>query len=125
YKVEVAQSEPVKGNFTTVARCRLSGTVLGPTNHHDYQRRLRNLYEQRFSRRMSFADYQRQIEIVTDPAAVEQWKEEARKVTTFVTTRADPPLTFHSAAEAERHFRQQYLPQLLQITEEVAIDGVT
>src|SRR5205814_8017681 len=108
-----------------VARCRLSGTVLGPTNHHDYQRRLRNLYEQRFSRRMGFADYQRQIEIMTDPAAVEQWKEQARKVTTFVATREEPPLTFHSATEAERHFRQHYLSELLQTIEEVLIDGVT
>ncbi len=58
YKVDITETEPIKGNFTNVARCRLSGTLLGPTNHHDYQRRLRNLYEQRFSRRMSFADYQ-------------------------------------------------------------------
>src|SRR5205085_10384830 len=81
YKVEFTETEPIKGNFTNVARCRLSGTVLGPTNHHDYQRRLRNLYEQRFSRRMSFSDYQRQIQIVTDPAAIEKWKDDARKVT--------------------------------------------
>src|SRR5205085_10047906 len=67
YRIEVTQSEPLKGNFATVARCRLSGTILGPTNHHDYQRKLRALYEQRFSRRMSFPEYQRQIEIVSDP----------------------------------------------------------
>src|SRR5207248_4385479 len=58
YKVDITETEPIKGNFTNVARCRLSGTLLGPTNHHDYQRRLRNLYEQRFNLRMSFADYQ-------------------------------------------------------------------
>jgi hypothetical protein len=63
----------------------LSGTLLGPTNHHAYQPQLRSLYEQRFSRRLSFADYQRQIEIVSDPAVVERWKEEARKVTTYTT----------------------------------------
>src|SRR6202007_1260248 len=84
-KVDITQSEPIKGNFTNVARCKLSGTLLGPTNHHDYQKRLRSLFEQRFSRRMTFADYQRQIEIVSDPALVEQWKEEARKITTYST----------------------------------------
>ena len=110
YKVEVIQSEPLKGNFTNVARCRLSGTLFGPTNHHSYQAQLRNLYEQRFSRRMSFVDYQRQIEIVSDPAAVEQWKEQARSVTTFTTISEDVPLSFTSATEAERHFRQNYLP---------------
>src|SRR5207253_1430253 len=77
YKIDITETEPIKGNFTNVARCKLSGTLLGPTNHHDYQRRLRNLFEQRFSRRMSFADYQRQIQIVTDPAEIEKWKEDA------------------------------------------------
>src|SRR5262249_8796969 len=64
YQVNVVESDPIKGSFSNVARCRLSGTLLGPTNHHAYQPQLRSLYEQRFSRRMSFADYQRQIEIV-------------------------------------------------------------
>src|SRR5213595_3519775 len=99
YRIEITQSEPIKGNFSNVARCRLSGTLLGPTNYHSYQPRLRSLYEQRFSRRMSFDDYQRQIEIVNDPALVERWKEDARSVTTYVTLHAEAPLTFQSASE--------------------------
>src|SRR5437763_12219306 len=106
----VSASYPIKGNFSKVARCRLSGTVLGPTNHHNYQPQLRSLYEQRYSRRMSFQDFQRQIEIVSDPGVVEQWKEQARSITTFKTKDEENPATFKSAAEAERHFRQTYLP---------------
>lgn len=124
YIVEVTQTEPLKGNFTNVARCRLSGTLLGPTNHHQYQPQLRTLYETRFSRRMSFQDYQRQVEIVSDPAVVEQWKEQARNVTTYVTKTGEPPTTFSSAAEAERHFRQNHLPGLLRSAPEVTINGV-
>jgi hypothetical protein len=124
YNVEVVQSEPIKGNFTSVARCRASGTILGPTNHHAYQPRLRSLYEQRFSRRMSFPEYQRQIEIISDPAVVEQWKEEARNVTTFTTLKEEPPVTFNTAAETERHFRQHYLTGLIQTVPEQIIDGV-
>ena len=124
YTVEVTQTEPIKGNFTNVARCRLSGTLLGPTNHHAYQPQLRNLYETRFSRRMSFADYQRQVEVVSDPAVVEQWKEQARNVTTYQVKNAEPPLSFPSSAEAERHFRQNYLPALLREANELTISGV-
>ena len=124
YSIETTQSEPLKGNFTNVARCRLSGTLLGPTNHHSYQPQLRNLYEQRFSRRMSFQDYQRQIEIVSDPAVVEQWKEQARSVTTYTTKDIEPPLTFSSAADAERHFRQTHLPTLMRSAQELTINGV-
>lgn len=123
YRTEVAQSEPIKGSFGSVARCRLSGTLLGPTNHHGYQMQLRNLYEQRFSRRMSFSEYQRQIEIVNDPEIVERWKEDARSVTTFVTLQEESPLTFKSAAEAERHFRQTYLPGLLRNGIAMTVDG--
>jgi hypothetical protein len=123
YKVDITETEPIKGNFTNVARCRLSGTFLGPTNHHDYQRRLRNLYEQRFSRRMSFADYQRQIQIVTDPAEIEKWKEDARKVTTFSTLRDEMPVRFSSVTETERHFQQNYLPGLVRSVSELIIDG--
>jgi hypothetical protein len=125
YQVNVVESDPIKGSFSNVARCRLSGTLLGPTNHHAYQPQLRSLYEQRFSRRLSFADYQRQIEIVSDPAVVERWKEEARKVTTYTTLREQTPLTFSSAAEAERHFRTHYFPALVRNVDDVTVGGTS
>src|SRR5437867_13103818 len=123
YKIDVSETDPIKGNFSNVARCRLSGTLLGPTNHHSYQPQLRSLYEQRFSRRMSFVDYQRQIEIVSDAALVERWKEEARKVTSYTTLREENPLTFSSAVEAERHFRSHYSPGLIRSVQESMIGG--
>ncbi len=124
YTVEQTQTEPLKGNFTNVARCRVSGTLLGPTNHHAYQPQLRALYEQRFSRRMGFQDYQRQIEIVSDPAVVEEWKEQARSITTYKTKGLEPEVEFKNAAEAERHFRQTHLPTLQRSAQEVTIGGV-
>ncbi len=123
YRADIIENEPIKGNFSNVARCRLSGTLLGPTNYHTYQLQLRSLYEQRFSRRMSFGEYQRQIEIVSDPALVEQWKEDARKVTTYTTVREESPATFSSASETERHFRSQYCPTLIRSVQEVTIGG--
>jgi hypothetical protein len=123
YQINVVENEPIKGNFSNVARCRLSGTLLGPTNYHAYQPQLRSLYEQRFSRRMSFAEYQRQIEIVSDAALVERWKDEARKVTTYTTLREESPLTFSSVVETERHFRSKYLPGLIRRLEHVTIGG--
>jgi hypothetical protein len=123
YQANVVENEPIKGNFSNVARCRLSGTLLGPTNYHAYQPQLRSLYEQRFSRRMSFVEYQRQIEIVSDSALVERWKEEARKTTTYTTLREENPVTFSSVMEAERHFRSQYGPTLIRSVKEVTIGG--
>src|SRR5436190_13484057 len=125
YQVNVVETDPVKGNFSNVARCRLSGTLLGPTNHHAYQPQLRSLYDQRFSRRMSFADYERQIEIVSDAALIDRWKEEARKVTTYKTLRENTPVTFSSPVEAERHFRSNYLPGSIRNINEVTIGGAS
>lgn len=125
YQSEVTTAEPVKGNFTSVARERTTGTLLGPTNYHGYQPQLRKLYEQRFRRRLSFPEFQRQIEIVADPALVEQWKEEVRKSTSFTTRDAETPLTFTSETEAERHFRDNHLSNQIQETREAVIDGVT
>jgi hypothetical protein len=80
--------EAPKGNFSNVARCRANGVLLGPTNYHGYQPALRRLFEERFSRRMSFPEFQREIEVVNDPALVEQWKQQASSSTIF---RLKPP----------------------------------
>jgi hypothetical protein len=109
YATEVIEKEPIKGNFTSVARCSLSGRILGPTNYHTFQKNIRALYDQRFSRRMSFEEYRRTVEITTDPAIVEQWKQEARRMTTFRTKEGENPLVFDDLSGVEQHFRQNYL----------------
>lgn len=109
YETQIIEKEPIKGNFTSVARCTLSGKLLGPTNYHAFQPQLRALYEQRFSRRMTFEEYRRTIEIASDPQAVEQWKEEARKVVTYRTKNEPEPVVFESLSAVEQHFRTHYL----------------
>ena len=113
YETQIVEKEPIKGNFTSVARCTLSGKILGPTNYHAFQPALRALYDQRFSRRMSFDDYRRAIEISSDPQLVEQWKDEARKSVTFQTKDQENPVSFDNLAAVEQHFRAHYLPGLV------------
>lgn len=102
YVEENIQRDPPKGNFTNVARHRLSGVLLGPTNHHGYQLARRKLYEERYSRRMSFADFQRDIDVVTDPGLVEQWREQARTVRVFRTQPAAQPQEPQSQSQSQR-----------------------
>jgi hypothetical protein len=113
YTSEIVEKEPIKGNFTSVARCGLSGRLLGPTNYHTFQKVIRSLYEQRFSRRMSFEEYRRSIEITSDPELVNQWKEEARKVVTYSTKDEENPVAFESVAAMEQHFRGNHLEKLI------------
>ncbi len=114
YVEETVQGEPIKGNFSNVARVRGTDILLGPTNHHGYQPALRRIYEERFSRRMSFQEYQQQeIEIVNAEQAVADWKEQARSSTTYSTTKEAEPIVFKTLFDAEQHFRKTYLPQLV------------
>jgi hypothetical protein len=113
YTSEIVEKEPIKGNFTSVARCGLSGRLLGPTNYHTFQKVIRSLYEQRFSRRMSFEEYRRSIEITSDPVLVNQWKEEARKVVTYTTKDEENPAAFENVAAMEQHFRAYHLDKLI------------
>jgi hypothetical protein len=125
YTTEIVQGDPPKGNYTSVARERLSGALLGPPNHHGYQVALRKLYEERYARRMSFPDFTRNIDNVTDPAAVEQWKQQVSSVTNYKTKVEEgaEPLVFKTEAEAEQHFRATHLPALLKSGNSLEVGG--
>lgn len=123
YAEQTEQKEPPKGNFTNVARNRLNGALLGPTNYHGYQPALRSDYEKGFSRRMSFEDYRRGIEVVNDPALVERWKEEARTTTSIVTREGEPPTVLASMADAKAHFRQHHFDGLLRSGTTLKVHG--
>jgi hypothetical protein len=125
YETQIVEKEPIKGNFTSVARCTLTGKILGPTNYHAFQPALRALYDQRFSRRMSFDDYRRTIEITSDPQVVEQWKDEARKAVTFRTKDEENPATFDNIASVEQHFRTHHLPALVRACLATELSGDT
>ncbi len=119
---ETVKREPIKGKFTNVARCRLNGAILGPTNYHTYQAGLRRLFEEKFSRRMAFADFQREIEIVRDPEVVEKWKEDQCTVT-VLKLRENPEVVFESESEAESHFKKHFLQNELRTENTVEISG--
>jgi hypothetical protein len=114
YREEVREIEAPKGNYTSVARCRSSGILLGPTNHHAYQVAIRKLYEERFSRRMSFVQFQKEeIEVISSEQAVADWKEQASKQTVYHTTSGTEQLEFKSLQEVESHFNKTYLESLV------------
>ncbi len=124
YKEEVLEVDPPKGNYTSVALCRSTGTFLGPTNYHGYQVAIRRLYEERFSRRMSFPEFQRsEVEVVTSEEAVADWKAEVSKQTSFHTLKEPEVLQFKTLQDAEAHFRKHYLPQLIKTAATLECSG--
>lgn len=82
FDVETVEGEAPSGNFPCVARCGLTGELLGPPNHHSYARRVQEMLHDKFPG-MSEEEYRRKIEIVRDPEVVEQWRNEAKKKVVF------------------------------------------
>ena len=77
YVVETIDGPPPAGNFVCVGRCRRTGKLLGPPNHHAFNRILQEMVTTHFPG-MSLQKYREQVETVRDPELIEQWKNESR-----------------------------------------------
>ncbi len=82
FEKEIQEREAPPGNFVCVARCRLSGALLPPTNHHDHAEQVAVLHRERFSH-MTLDEYRRQIETVRDEQLIEEWKQKYRTQTLY------------------------------------------
>jgi len=116
---EETETEAPAGNFTCVARCGLSGVLLGPPNHHSYADKVQELHMTRFPN-MPLEAYRQRIEVVRDPALIEQWKTESRKRVTyrFKDKPDGEPMTWTSA---EARFTREIAPGLVQQGRRVAV----
>jgi hypothetical protein len=112
--------EAPSGLFSCVGRCRLSGEVLGPPNHHSYNERFMDLYRRRFSH-LSLDEYRQHIELVRDPQLIEQWQEQARKQEVFFPLNEADGKGEMSRRDAERIFAERYARGLIKETRQVLI----
>jgi hypothetical protein len=82
FAIEETEVEPPAGQFRLLARCGLSGVLLGPPNHHGYNEKIQELWSSRFAH-LSKAEYLGHVETLRDEALVEQWKDSLRKKTIY------------------------------------------
>ena len=78
YVAEDVVIDAPSGNFSVVAVCGLSGTILGPPNHHEYQRNIARLHQERFSD-MSLERFKSRIRMESGEEAIERWKEQVSR----------------------------------------------
>lgn len=121
YTAEDVQVEPPAGNFACVGRCRLSGELLGPPNYHGYNERLLDLHRTRFAH-LKLDDYRAQVEVVRDPAVVEQWKESCRSQRVY-RPKDQPEAAPLKREEAVAQFGQQHLPALVRVGTRFIVPG--
>lgn len=120
YQTEKVAVEPPKGVYTFVAQCGISGIILGPPNHHDYQNQLRRLHAERFSR-MPFEAFKARVKIVRDEAVVKKWVEDQSFKSEFHCLNVPEPLKFATREEVEQHFKQVHMPNLVRPVETLTL----
>jgi hypothetical protein len=123
YLAERTATEPPKGVYTFVAQCGLSGEILGPPNHHDYQNQLRKLHAEKFSR-MPFDMFKARVKIVKDEAVVKKWVEDQSFKTQYICLNVPEPLTLATLEEVEKHFRTTHKDSIIKPVETLTVAGL-
>ncbi len=108
---EELKVEPPSGNFIVIARCRLSGALLGPPNYHGYNAKLQEIWKKQFAH-MSLDEYRSHVETVRDPELIEKWKQENSTQVVYRPREPEgaPALPL---AEVQRIFMQDHAPALV------------
>lgn len=122
YQAERTATEPPKGKYTFVAQCGLSGRILGPPNHHDYQNQLRKLHSERFAR-MPFEEFKSRVRIVRDEEVVKKWVDDQSWKTEYVCLNLPEPVRLTSREAVEQHFRENHKENIIQSVESHSLNG--
>ena len=128
YDSKEIECEPPKGNFNCVAKCGLSGVLLGPPNIHEFNAVVKEMIRTKYPE-MSEEQYRSHIEMVRDADTIEEWRKTATKKTVFFAkgTADQEGAPSLSREQAEGEFKRTILPSLidtpknLMITAEVAM----
>jgi hypothetical protein len=122
YQAERTQTDPPKGKYTFVAQCGMSDVILGPPNHHDYQKKLQELHAQRFSR-MPFDMFKARVKIVKDEAVVAKWVEDQSWKTEYVCLNIPDAPKLATLEDVENHFRAVHAAIIIKPVETVTLSG--
>lgn len=123
YQTEKTPTDPPKGKYTFVAQCGMSGIILGPPNHHDYQNQLRKLHAERFSR-MPFEVFKSRVRIVREEEVVKKWVEDQSFRTEYITLNMPEAQRLDSMEAVEKHFRETHKENIIKQVESHTISGV-
>ena len=124
YQAERTATEPPKGKYTFVAQCGMSGVILGPPNHHDYQNQLRKLHSERFSR-LPFEVYKSRVKIVRDEEVVKKWVDDQSWKTEYICLNMPEPLRLSDMGAVEKHFRENHKDNIIKPVESQTVLGAT
>ena len=126
YDSKEVECEPPKGNFSCVAKCGLSGVLLGPPNIHEFNAVVKEMVRTKYPE-MSEEQYRAHIEMVRDADTIEAWRKGATKRTLFFAkgTAEQEGAQGLSREQAEGEFRRTLLPSMIDKPKHLMITAET
>jgi len=100
YTAEDIQVDPPAGNFAVIAVCGMSGVILGPPNHHEYQRNIARLHRERFSD-MPLERFKSRVRMESGEEILEKWREQVSRVRQYRIKPDDQPSPVEETPVAE------------------------
>lgn len=100
YTPEDIEVAPPAGSFAVIAVCGMSDVVLGPPNHHEYQRNIARLHRERFSH-MPLERYKSRIRMESGEEVLEKWRDQVSRVRQYRVKSAEEPPSDEAADGAE------------------------
>ena len=122
YDSKEVEVEPPKGNFSCVAKCGLSGVLLGPPNIHEFNAVVKEMVRTKYPG-MSEEQYRAHIEMVRDADTIEAWRKGATKKTMFFAkgTADQEGAQGFGREQAEGEFKRTILPSMLDMPKHLMI----
>lgn len=115
--------EPPKGEFQGIAKCKLTGDLIGPVNWHGYQSALMALHKSKFSH-MPLEQFRHKIEIEKGEEVVQSWLESVSRKTVWKPVRDHAEdLVLDSPRALEQDFAEHFFDQAFALTDKVFVNG--
>lgn len=124
YEMEEVETDGPSGNFQVIAKCGISGVVLGPPNYHGYQAALRQLHRERFAN-MPFDRYASRIVSERNEEAVNAWVHSMKFKPRWKAIGEENAEWLNDKQEVEQHFINNRFPEVYVSTHQVAIPAIT
>ncbi len=105
FEKETNETQLPSGNFSGVARCQRTGTLIGPSNHHSYADQLAKWHQSYFAH-LPLEECKRYIEIVRDKETIEEWRQ-AFSTQVRYRPKGQPEAQAMSCRQAEAAFSRQ------------------
>jgi hypothetical protein len=124
YEEEEVEIDGPAGNFQVIAKCGLSGKVLGPPNYHAYQSTIRQVHRELFPN-MPFDRYAARIVTERSEEAVQAWLHGMKTKLRWKPVGQEETVWLEDRVAVEQHFLNHRFPEMYMATHRVEIPANT